>query len=623
MPTHVRDEGSPRARIVLVGEAPGKHEELLGRPFVGPSGNKLAVWWRGVGLSRADFYITNVLPYRPENIDKIPKEELEHWIAELHERLAKLEGPVVIVPTGNYALYALTGKGKVSWNRKDGRSERPGIMDWRGSILSWNGIKVIPTIHPAHILRTPSLERRALKDWARIAAELDDPALWLPVRDHRIKPTIEDVELFVNDALATGKPVALDIETPKGRITEFQLLDGTWSRKVKRTELDLVARYKSGKKKGQPKSRTRPGYAYLGCIGFSYDPSFSLTIPLTLEYWKSKERLAEAKRQVQRLLSSGLPLVMQNGMFDSLWLLREGYEVVNWIWDTRAMHHALDPRDDHDLAYMASVLTRQPFWKHEAKDPEEITKYATNSEALWTYNGIDVCVTLEIFYELRKRLAAEGQLDFYRRHYSRLMPILLDMTLHGVEIDETARQGNLDILDATAASLARDLEVAAGMPLIAKRGLSNDRLKFFFYGKSGLTDAKYAKLKAEYPDALPLDLRPVYKKNQQGGRSITVDEVTIRKLILKYPKNSTLAFIGPKLLEYRRNRKMAEFLDKATIDKDGRIRCQYSFVTEAGRLASQAVPWGVGRNLQNIDRELRYVFVPDREKDDGKGKDTV
>jgi uracil-DNA glycosylase len=608
--THVRDEGPRNARLVLVGEAPGRQEELIGRPFVGPSGNRLAVWWRKVGLLRSDFYITNVLPYRPESIDKVPREEVEARIRELLERLARLDGPIVIVPTGNYALFALTGKGKVSWCRKDGRAERPGIMDWRGSILSYRGIKVIPTIHPAAVLRQPSLERRALLDWTRIATEQGHPELLLPQRYHQIKPTVDDVELFVNDALASGLPLSIDIETPKGRITEFQRKDGTWARNVKRAETDDLARYKSGKKKGQVKSRTKPGYAYIGCIGFAYKSGFSLTIPLTLDYWKTKEKLTQAKALVDSLLSSSLPKVMQNGMFDSLWLAREGYTVNNWIWDTRAMHHALDPRDDHDLAYMASVLTRQPFWKHEAKDPEEITKYATNSEALWTYNGIDVCVTLEIFYELHKRLKQEGLLSFYRRHYANLMPVLLDMTLHGVEIDEASRAGNLMLLEAEAAGLNIAIQAAAGMPLMAKKGLSNDRLKFLFYGAQGVSAKAYEKLHTAYPDVAPLNLKPVYKKNSKGGRSITVDEVTIRKLVLKFPKK--LGELGPKLLDYRRNRKKAEFLDKKTIDADGRIRCQYSFVTEAGRLASQSTPWGPGRNLQNIDRELRYVFVPDK-----------
>lgn len=615
----VRDEGSLKAKIVLVGEAPGKHEMAAGRPFVGPSGGRLAVWWRQVGLCRDDFYITNVLDYLPEDINKVPQAEMEAAIEALHLRLEALEDPWLIVPTGNYALYALTKKGKVSWHKKDGRLVRPGIKDWRGSILTTGvgdrQVKVIPTIHPAAILREPGLERKALTDWKRIAEEAQSPVIAVPHRIHRIKPNVTDVLQYVEEAIAFGGPLALDIETPKGKRTEYQMLDGSWSSHVKKTEADQVARYKSGKKKGQLKSRTRPGKAYLGCIGFSYDPHISLTIPMTKEYWKNPDDYVAVKAAVYRLLASELPKVMQNGMFDSVWLLSEGFVVNNWLWDTRAMHHALDPRDDHDLAYMASVYTRQPFWKHEAKDPEEITKYASNSEALWTYNGIDCCVTLELFKELRQRLKDAGLLSFYLKHYANVMPILLDMTRHGIRVDDDRRACAMDELNNQAGELIDKIEAAAGMSLIAKKGLSNDRLKFLLYGRKGFegkrAEATFTKLAKAYPAVEPMNLQPLRKKNAKNQRTVTVEEIALRKLILKYP--AKLGTLGPLLLEYRRNCKKREFLDGKAVDADRRMRCMYSFITEAGRLASQKTPWGTGRNLQNIDRELRYVFVPDEE----------
>jgi len=630
MPTHVRDDGALNARLVLIGEAPGRYEEIHGRPFVGPSGGRLEVWWRMVGLTRGDFYITNVLPYRPESIDKVPREEMEAHIALLHDRLAKLEGPVLIVPTGNYALYALTGKGRVSWNKKDGRLVRPGIMDWRGSILLYtdlNGreVKVIPTIHPAHVLRIPSLERRAILDWRRIAEDAEFPELRLPEVHHHIKPTIEDVELFATDALAKGVPVGLDIETPKGKRTEFQMLDGSWRSNVKKSEESLVAVYKSGKKKGDLKTRTKAGRSYIGCVGLANTLDYSITVPLTLDYWKSKEKLERAKAAFESLLSSELPLVVQNGVsFDLPRLEHDGYTVrrfkddgtIRYIYDTRAMHHALDPRDDHDLAYMASIITRFPFWKHEAKDPDEITKYASNSEALWTYCGIDTVSMLEIFYELGVRLRERGLMEFYHRHYTRLIPAILDMTAHGVNIDDERRALELSLLNGECVTLTGDIEHAAGMPLVARKGLSNDRLKYLFYGARGFEGAKaeatYQKLLKEYPSIEPFNLPPVRKKNTKGSRSITVDEVTIRTLILKHPKK--LEHLGKMLLDFRRNRKKAEFLDGKALDIDRRLRCSYSFVTEAGRFSSSSTPWGSGRNLQNIDRELRFVFIPDKEE---------
>jgi hypothetical protein len=72
-----------------------------------------------------------------------------------------------------------------------------------------------------------------------------------------------------------------------------------------------------------------------------------------------------------------------------------------------------------------------------------------------------------------------------------------------------------------------------------------------------------------------------------------------------------LGELGKALLAYRRNRKLSAFLN-AKLDPDGRMRCMYSFITEAGRLASQGTPWDTGANLQNQDRELRFVFIPDK-----------
>jgi uracil-DNA glycosylase len=637
-----KDEGALTSAIVLCGEASGPEEVIHGRPFVGRSGGRLSVWWRVFGLERAHFYITNLLDYKPDDIAKVPVDEMLAATRNLFRRLALVtgpddRGPVVIVPTGNYALYALTGRGKVSWHRRDGKLERPGIMDWRGSILEtavhWcletdsispvpcrcgaQPIKVIGTIHPAHVLRNLAFERRSLIDWARIAEEAQTYDLILPQRYHHIKPDVDDVEDFVTNALAAGLPLAIDVETPRGKVTEYQMLDGTWRQKVKKKHQHLVLRFKSGKRKGELKTRLKKGQAYLGCVGFAYDINHSITIPMTLSYWKNAAVLAKVRALVQHLLSSDLEKVMQNGMYDAGWFRLEGFTICGWLWDTRVMHWVIDPRDDHDLAYMASTITRQRFWKHEAKDPEDITKYATNSEALWTYNGIDVCVTLEIFYRLLERLQAEHMLQFYLRMCASRFPVLLDMLMHGVAVDDKRRARELSKLDQEAADIQADTIELASMSLIAKKGLSNDRLKFLFYGARGFEGVKAAakveKLHQQWPNAVPFDFPPIYNRNQRGGRSITVDEVAIRRLILKKPE---LAELGPKLLRYRENRKMAEFLDSKALDDDLRMRCQYSLCTEAARLASSKTPWGKGRNLQNIDRRLRYAFVPDTDPDE-------
>src|SRR5258708_27048233 len=142
----VRDEGRLDARLVVIGEAPGANESATGRPFVGAAGFKLTEWMRAVGLQRTDAYWTNVYPYQPpgNDITTVPKGELQTWIEALHDRLTHLTDPWVIIPLGNTALAALTGK--------------RGITKHRGSIYSYEDrrgrtIKVIPTIHPAAFFR--------------------------------------------------------------------------------------------------------------------------------------------------------------------------------------------------------------------------------------------------------------------------------------------------------------------------------------------------------------------------------------------------------------------------------------------------------------------------------------
>ena len=174
-------------------EAACRVPDATGRPFVGAAGFKVSEWWRACGLNRTDFYITNVYPYRPpgNDINTVPKGELETWVDALHDRLAALTDPWVIVPTGNTALAALTGK--------------RGITKHRGSIYACQdrrgrSIKVIPTIHPAAVFRTPLWERRCRLDWQRISGDASFRELRTPVREHFTRPTLNDVEAYVVEA---------------------------------------------------------------------------------------------------------------------------------------------------------------------------------------------------------------------------------------------------------------------------------------------------------------------------------------------------------------------------------------------------------------------------------------
>jgi uracil-DNA glycosylase len=148
-------DGNPRARVLILGEAPGAEEDREGRPFVGRAGQLLDKMFAAIGLSRTrpdpetSLYITNVLPWRPPgNRDPEPTE-----IAMLRpfvERHIALIDPAVIVVMGNTPLDALTGK--------------RGILRARGTWTEVLGKPMLPMTHPAYLLRNPSAKREAWAD---------------------------------------------------------------------------------------------------------------------------------------------------------------------------------------------------------------------------------------------------------------------------------------------------------------------------------------------------------------------------------------------------------------------------------------------------------------------------
>lgn len=556
--------GNPNARFILVGEAPGQQESDKGEPFVGGSGWRLGEWWKYAGLQRSDFYIMNVVEYQPphNNIDAFDTKYLQDWMHHLNERLAVLTDPYVIVPCGNYALYALTGRGKVKWHTMDGKSPRAGITDWRGSILSYKMldgrvVKVIPTIHPAATFRQPEYEQVCIRDWIKIAHEGTFKELNLPVREHVIRPTVKQVQDYFY-SLEEDAHVAVDIENPK--------ID---------TSTDRVT-------------------APIVCVGFSHTPEYSITVPTTKAYWGSDLALGSIWQLISVFLNRHpASKIFHNGLYDTFHLAWErDCRVAHYTYDTLYMSHCLDPSSRHALDICASRETRQPFWKHAFRDPDTIAQqYKYNQEdAFWTYNGIDAAVTRELYGVYRERLTSQGRLDFYLKHYGNLLQPLQDLQLHGIRVDATKRQYRLAHLLADCIDIQDRLEAMTGLKLYGKSSLSNDKVKHYLYEVLGL----------------PVQER---QRKGKGEKSSSADELAVRKLMLKYP--GKLQATGDLILEHKRKGKLREFYAEDRVDNDGRFRSSYSMNTEAGRLSSSSNPNGGGSNAQNIDREIRDMFLPD------------
>ena len=139
--------------------------------------------------------------------------------------------------------------------------------------------------------------------------------------------------------------------------------------------------------------------------------------------------------------------------------------------------------------------------------------------------------------------------------------------------------------------LRSQLAGAAGTPLHGKTALSSKKVLDFLYGT--------------------LKLPPQFAGRGARKRP-TANEVAIRRLILNKATAARMAEVGPLILADRRTQKLLEFTDPARLDPDGRFRCTYAFTTDTGRLSSRENPKGTGANTQNIDREVRCVFVPDQ-----------
>jgi uracil-DNA glycosylase len=153
-------EGSPSASLVFVGEAPGADEDAQGRPFVGRAGQLLTKIIEAMKLNRQDVYICNILKCRPPGNRNPKPEEIEVCEPFLIKQLAAIR-PKVICALGTFAAHTLL------------KSETP-ITILRGRFHKYQGIDLMPTYHPAYLLRNPSAKKLVWEDVQMIMKRLEE-----------------------------------------------------------------------------------------------------------------------------------------------------------------------------------------------------------------------------------------------------------------------------------------------------------------------------------------------------------------------------------------------------------------------------------------------------------------
>jgi DNA polymerase len=154
--------GAGNARLVLVGEAPGAEEDRQGLPFVGRAGKLLTKMLAAIELEREEVYITNVLKCRPPNNRDPQEDEVEccepYLIAQL-----QILNPALICALGRHAAQTLLKTGQ-------------GINKLRGKFYDYHGIKLLPTFHPAYLLRNPADKKKAWEDLQKVRDFLNSAA---------------------------------------------------------------------------------------------------------------------------------------------------------------------------------------------------------------------------------------------------------------------------------------------------------------------------------------------------------------------------------------------------------------------------------------------------------------
>lgn len=160
---HVFGTGNPDAKLMFIGEAPGRDEDLQGKPFVGLAGQLLTKIIESIGMKREEVYIANILKCRPTNNRNPEPDEINNCKNYLREQI-KIIQPEIICALGKFAAQTLL------------KTETP-ISSLRGNFYPFGNMKLIPTFHPAYLLRNQSGKKLVWEDMKKIKATLDSEQL--------------------------------------------------------------------------------------------------------------------------------------------------------------------------------------------------------------------------------------------------------------------------------------------------------------------------------------------------------------------------------------------------------------------------------------------------------------
>lgn len=410
-------------RLAIIGEAPGADEEAQGQPFIGASGRLLDSLLSQSGVLRSACFIGNVCQHRPPGND-ITEWGWDHPTVKLDFVQLCLDldeyKPNCILALGNTPLHFLCS--------------RSGISSWRGSILQTDHGKVVPSIHPAAVLRD-------YKDWPLLRFDIQRARAEAEHRDYTVPERELELDLSAHEIITR-----LD-NWPAGRLLSFDIEGG----------LDAFP-----------------------CCSVAGESNRGFIIAWSKFSDEEQGRIAVALSRA--LHSQAIPKVLQNSLYDRF-VLAYGYRMLirNVVEDTMVKQWEIYPELPKGLGTIASIWTREPAYKFERKTDDQ--------ETFWKYCIKDSCVTLEAC------LAQDSALtSLARRHYSfnvDLLSPLLYMELRGIKYDRETAAVELGQVKAALAECATRLTLRAGYSLNGAKGsISSTKLKKCLYQEKGYPEQK-------------------------------------------------------------------------------------------------------------------------------------
>ena len=546
--------GNPEAKILWVGEAPGKNEMEAGVPFVGAAGHELDNMAAEAGISMAACRLTNVIGYRPTNnaisnffatskkqaaemgtvtyCGKYAMPVIYAGIKELEQEIKRVK-PNVVIACGNVALWACTGE----W----------GILKWRGSEMEGQindtKFKVIPIIHPAGILRNWAWRWHTVVDLRRAARESAVRHVRVPKYRFCVRPSFHSVV----DILC-GLYIVLEHHPVK-------------------LAVDIETRLR-----------------HIACIGLAWSELDALCIPLLCieddhGYWSKSEEKTIWWYLYKVLTHPNCEVVGQNFMYDNQYFARRAGFTCNLVDDTMMKMHVVFPGVSKDLAFISSIFCKfHRFWKEEGKEWVK----TMDEDQLWVYNCKDAVATYEADQTLDQLLT-----DFnLRAQYNERMEVAEEafkMMLRGVEVSTQFKR-----------QLQKDCRAA----IKQRKDFLQEILGFNLFGPQGGVSPKKMKMLCYDLFGLP----PKYRIDQATKqRRLTCNKDAIDDWL-----QTCDIFYRPILKIIKDVRSLTVFKSMfadAKLDWDERFRCSFKVAgPHTFRWASAEDAFGFGGNLQNIPK---------------------